>query len=64
MLDQLANLTPHPESVPINTLVRVAGTPLAEASAEVDPLDLVRVIATARLLMPRPRVRLSAGRED
>jgi biotin synthase len=61
MLRTLANLSPQPESVPINTLVAVEGTPLA-AMPPVDPLDLVRMIAVARLLMPRARVRLSAGR--
>jgi biotin synthase len=61
MLRTLANLEPPPESVPINALVAVAGTPLA-AMPPVDPLDLVRMIATARILMPRSRVRLSAGR--
>jgi biotin synthase len=63
MLRTLANLDPQPESVPINTLVRVAGTPLEHLPA-VDPLDLVRMIACARILMPRTRVRLSAGRTD
>jgi biotin synthase len=63
MLRTLANLDPQPESVPINTLVRVAGTPL-EHLPPVDPLDLVRVIACARILMPRTRVRLSAGRTE
>ncbi len=63
LLHQLAVLRPHPESVPINMLVRVAGTPLAEA-APVDPLLLVRTIATARILMPASRVRLSAGRQS
>ncbi|MCB9728858.1 MAG: biotin synthase BioB [Deltaproteobacteria bacterium] len=62
LLRTLANLTPHPESVPVNTLVRVAGTPLAEG-ADVDPLDVVRAVAVARILMPAARVRLSAGRE-
>ena len=62
MLRTLANLTPPPESVPINALVPVPGTPLAEMPP-VDPLDLVRMIAVARILMPRARVRLSAGRE-
>lgn len=62
LLAQLANLPQHPESVPINQLVRVAGTPLADA-APVDPLDFVRTIAAARLLMPASYVRLSAGRE-
>ncbi len=52
---------PHPESVPINMLVRVEGTPLAETSPE-DPLELARMIATARVLMPESMVRLSAGR--
>jgi biotin synthase len=63
MLRTLANLEPQPESVPINTLVRVAGTPLENLPA-VDPLDLVRMIAVARILMPRARVRLSAGRTE
>lgn len=62
MLQTLANLPEHPESVPINMLVRVEGTPLADA-AGVDPLDFVRTIAVARILMPRSFVRLSAGRE-
>jgi biotin synthase len=62
LLCTLANLPEHPESVPINRLVRVAGTPLAQAP-EVDPFDFVRTIAVARLLMPRAQVRLSAGRE-
>jgi biotin synthase len=61
MLQTLASLTPHPESVPINALVPVAGTPLANRPP-VDPLDLVRMIATARIFLPRSRVRLSAGR--
>lgn len=61
MLRTLANLDPQPESVPINTLVAVEGTPLAHMDP-VDPLDLVRMIAVARILMPRARVRLSAGR--
>ena len=61
LLHQLATLDPHPESVPVNLLVRVAGTPLAD-QPPVDPLELVRVIATARLLMPASFVRLSAGR--
>ncbi len=63
MLLELANLSPHPESVPINALVRVQGTPL-EALPPIDPLELVRMIATARILMPRTRVRLSAGRSE
>src|SRR5262249_3538354 len=61
MLRTLANLEPQPESVPINALVPVEGTPLANMPP-VDPLDLVRMIAVARILMPRARVRLSAGR--
>jgi biotin synthase len=61
MLVTLANLDPHPESVPINALVPVEGTPLF-GRAPVDPLDLVRMIAVARLIMPRSKVRLSAGR--
>jgi biotin synthase len=63
MLVELAALDPHPESVPINALVRVQGTPL-EALPPIDPLDLVRMIATARILMPKARVRLSAGRTE
>jgi biotin synthase len=62
LLLTLANLAEHPESVPINQLVRVAGTPL-EGAADVDPFDFVRTIAVARLLMPRSHVRLSAGRQ-
>jgi biotin synthase len=62
MLRTLANLSEHPESVPINMLVRVEGTPLADAQT-LDPLDFVRTIAVARILMPASRVRLSAGRE-
>lgn len=61
MLQVLAALQPHPESVPINALVAVAGTPLAD-QPPVDPFDLVRMCATARILMPKARVRLSAGR--
>ncbi|MBL8610708.1 MAG: biotin synthase BioB [Myxococcales bacterium] len=63
MLRTLANLEPQPESVPINALVRVPGTPLADMPP-VDPMDLVRMIAIARILMPNTRVRLSAGRTD
>ncbi len=62
MLRTLANLSPQPESVPINALVPVEGTPLADRPP-VDPFDLVRMIAIARILMPQARVRLSAGRE-
>ncbi len=63
MLVQLANLTPHPESVPINALVRVEGTPLSELPP-VEGTELVKMIATARLMMPKSRVRLSAGRTE
>jgi biotin synthase len=63
LLHQLATLQPHPESVPINVLVRIEGTPLADVDP-VDPLVLVRAIATARILMPSSRVRLSAGRRS
>jgi len=61
LLEQLATQRPHPESVPINMLVRVAGTPLAD-EPEIDALELVRTIATARILMPASIVRMSAGR--
>jgi biotin synthase len=63
LLHQLASLEPHPESVPINMLVKVRGTPLADAEP-VDSLVLARMIATARLLMPASMVRLSAGRNS
>jgi biotin synthase len=63
LLHQLAALNPHPESVPINMLVRVTGTPLGNA-APLDGLELVRTIATARIVMPRSVVRLSAGRSS
>ena len=63
LLHTLATLPQHPESVPINQLVQVPGTPL-HGLAPLDPLELVRAIATARLLMPRSYVRLSAGRTD
>jgi biotin synthase len=63
LLHILATLPAHPESVPINLLVRVAGTPLADA-ATLDPFDFVRTIAVARILMPRAHVRLSAGRSE
>src|SRR5437867_2227351 len=62
LLHQLATLEPHPESVPINVLVRVQGTPLRD-SASVDALTLVRTMAAARILMPSSRLRLSAGRK-
>jgi biotin synthase len=63
MLQVLATMTPHPESVPINALVAVKGTPL-EKQKPIDPLDLVRMCAAARITMPRARVRLSAGRSS
>ena len=61
LLAQLGRLDPHPESLPVNLLVRIPGTPLAEAP-DLDPLELVRTIACARLVAPLARVRLSAGR--
>jgi biotin synthase len=63
LLQQLAQQKPHPESVPVNMLVRVEGTPLADGDA-LDPFEFVRTIAVARILMPRSHVRLSAGREQ
>lgn len=63
LLQQLANLETHPESVPVNMLVRVEGTPLSDAP-ELDPLEFVRTVAAARMLMPGSVIRLSAGRED
>jgi biotin synthase len=63
LLQTLANLSPHPESVPINALAAVPGTPLAD-QPPVDPLDLVRMVAAARIMMPLSRVRLSAGRRE
>jgi biotin synthase len=63
LLHILSTLPEHPQSVPINQLVRVAGTPLAD-SAALDPFDFVRTIAVARILMPRCHVRLSAGRSE
>ena len=63
LIAQLANLAPYPESVPINHLVRVQGTPLAE-QAPLDPFEFVRTIAVARITMPLARVRLSAGRQQ
>ncbi|MGQ4660698.1 biotin synthase BioB [Lysobacter sp. F6437] len=66
LLQTLANLPAHPDSVPINRLVKVEGTPLADDAdlAELDPFEFVRTIAVARLLMPRSMVRLSAGRQE
>jgi biotin synthase len=63
LIATLASLDPHPESVPINALVRVEGTPLADA-APLAPLDFVRIVAVARIAMPSSMVRLSAGREE
>jgi len=63
MLVSLATLAVHPESVPINALVRVAGTPL-ESLPPIDPVEFVRMIATARVMMPKSKVRLSAGRTE
>ncbi len=63
LLMQLANLPHHPESVPVNMLVKVAGTPM-ENVADLDPFDFIRTIAVARIVMPGSHVRLSAGRED
>ena len=63
LLQQLANLPQHPESVPVNMLVRVKGTPLAD-EADLDPFEFIRTIAVARIMMPASHVRLSAGREE
>jgi len=63
LIAQLANMEPYPESVPINNLVKVEGTPLAQQE-DIDPLDFVRTIAVARITMPTARVRLSAGRQQ
>ena len=63
LLAELAGLDPHPESVPINALVRVAGTPL-EHAPDLDPFEFVRTVAAARITMPTARVRLSAGRRE
>lgn len=63
LLVQLANLPKHPESVPINMLVKVKGTPFEQLD-DLDPIEFVRTIAVARILMPQSHVRLSAGRED
>ena len=67
LVAELANLTPYPESVPINNLVKVEGTPLGDRMAEqadLDPFEFVRTIAVARITMPTARVRLSAGRQQ
>ena len=63
LVAELANLSPYPESVPINNLVKVEGTPLAH-QADLDPFEFVRTIAVARITMPTARVRLSAGRQQ
>ena len=62
-LRELANLPEHPQSVPINNLVKIKGTPLENAE-DLDPFDFIRMIAVARILMPKSHVRLSAGREQ
>jgi len=63
LLKVLATLDPHPESVPINALVAVGGTPMEDLSS-IDPLEMVRMVATARIIMPKSRIRLSAGRQQ
>src|SRR6185312_11338915 len=63
LLQALANLPEHPQSVPINQLVPVPGTPLADAD-KIDPFEFVRTIAVARIVMPKSIVRLSAGRQQ
>jgi biotin synthase len=63
MLQVLSNMTPHPESVPVNALVAVKGTPMADRPP-VDSFDLIRMVAVARIIMPKARVRLSAGRQN
>ena len=63
LLVQLANLPQHPESVPINMLVKVKGTPLENVD-DIDPFDFIRIIAVTRIMMPKSHVRLSAGREE
>jgi biotin synthase len=63
LLHQLATMPQHPESVPVNMLVRVEGTPLAQEE-DLDPFDFIRTIAVARIIMPKSHVRLSAGREE
>ena len=62
LLKVLSNMNPHPESVPINSLVAIEGTGL-ENKQEIDSLEMIRMIATARILMPKSKIRLSAGRE-
>ena len=63
LLIQLANLDQHPESVPINNLVKVKGTPLANEK-DIEPFDFIRMLAVARIMMPKSHIRLSAGREQ
>jgi biotin synthase len=63
LIAQLANLNPYPESVPINNIVQVEGTPLY-GTERLDPLEFIRTIAVARITMPHSRVRLSAGRRE
>ena len=63
LIAQLANLDPYPESVPINNLVQVEGTPL-HGTEPIDPFEFVRTVAVARITMPRAMVRLSAGRRE
>lgn len=62
-LRELVNMPEHPESVPINNLVKIKGTPLEDAE-DIEPFDFIRMVATARILMPKSHVRLSAGREE
>jgi biotin synthase len=63
MLVALSELDPHPESVPVNALVRVEGTPLA-SMPKLDPLEFIRMVATARVVLPSSKIRLSAGRAE
>lgn len=63
LLEVLSNMNPHPESVPINSLVAIEGTGLEEKK-EIDSIEMIRMIATARILMPKSKIRLSAGREN
>jgi biotin synthase len=63
MLSVLANMNPHPESVPINALVPAKGTPL-ESQEPLDPIEFIRTVAVARIVMPTSRIRLSAGRKN
>jgi len=64
LLEQLANLPSPPESVPINQLIPIPGTPLGNLKKSIDPLEFIRTIAVARIIMPKSMVRLSAGREN